>query len=110
VSTETVTVEVSSGALEAVTSSVSNVVSQQRVQDLPLQSRDAGALIALQAGVVGDNFNGARSQSQNVTLDGVDIQEPRYNGGFASANLTTTNSVDRVGEFRVSTAPADAEF
>ena len=27
-----------------------------------------------------------------------------------SANLTTTNSVDRVGEFRVSTAPADAEF
>ncbi|HEY1493350.1 MAG TPA: TonB-dependent receptor [Candidatus Solibacter sp.] len=110
VATETVTVAASSGVFEAVTSSVSNVVSQQRVQDLPLQSRDAGALIALQAGVVGDNFNGARSQSQNVTLDGVDIQEPRYNGGFASANLTTTNSVDRVGEFRVSTAPADAEF
>src|SRR5262249_17743639 len=96
VATETVTVEASSGALEAVSSWISNVVSQQRVQDLPLQSRDAGALIALQAGVVGDNFNGARMQSQNVTLDGVDIQEPRYNGGFASVNLTTTNSVDRI--------------
>ena len=80
------------------------------MQELPLQNRDAGALIALQAGVVGDNFNGARTQSQNVTLDGVNIQEPRYNGGFASAILTTTNSVDRVDEFRVSMAPADAEF
>jgi hypothetical protein len=108
--TESVTVEAGSSTIEAVTASVSNVVSQQRVQDLPLQSRDAGALIALQAGVVGDNFNGARTQSQSVTLDGVDIQEPRYNGGFGSGNLTTTNSVDRISEFRVSTAPADAEF
>ena len=66
------------------------------------------ALVALQAGVVGDNFNGVRSQSQNVTLEGVNIQETRYNGG--SGNLTTTNSVDRIGEFRVSMAPADAEF
>src|SRR5260370_23401585 len=108
VATETVTVAASSGVLEAVTSSVSNVVSQQRVQDLPLQSRDAGALIALQAGVGGDNFNGARSQSQNVTLAGVDIQEPRYNGGFAISNLKTPNGVNRVGGFRVSTSAADA--
>src|SRR5215470_7047511 len=107
---DSVTVESASSPLETVNTSVSNVVTLQRVQDLPLQSRDAGALVALQAGVVGDNFNGVRSQSQSVTLDGVDIQEPRYNGGFASQNLTTTNSVDRIGEFRVSTAPADAEF
>src|SRR6266436_632815 len=108
--TESVTVESSSGPIETVNTSVSNVVSLQRVQDLPLQNRDAGALIALQPGVVGDNFNGVRSQSQNVTLDGVNIQETRYNGGSASGNLTTTNSVDRIAEFRVSTAPVDAEF
>ena len=107
---EAISVEANATALEAVTTSVSNVVTTQRVQALPLQNRDAGALIALQAGVSGDNFNGARMQSQNVTFEGVNIQEPRYNGGFASANLTTTNSVDRVEEFRVSTAPADAEF
>jgi hypothetical protein len=58
--------------------------------------------------VVGDNFNGVRSQSQNVTLEGVSVQETRYNGG--GGNVTTTNSVDRVAEFRVSMAPADAEF
>jgi hypothetical protein len=108
--TDSVTVESNSSPLESVTSSVSNVVTTQRVQALPLQNRDAGALIALQAGVVGDNFNGARTQSQNVTLEGVNIQEPRYNGGYGSQNLTTTNSVDRVEEFRVSTSPADAEF
>ena len=107
---ESVTVESATSPLETVNTSVSNVVSLQRVQDLPLQNRDAGALISLQAGVVGDNFNGVRSQSQNVTLEGVNIQETRYNGGAASGNLTTTNSVDRVAEFRVSTAPADAEF
>src|SRR5882724_9525586 len=105
---ESVTVESSSSPLETVNTSVSNVVSLQRVQDLPLQSRDAASLVALQAGVVGDNFNGVRSQSQNVTLEGVSVQETRYNGG--SGNLTTTNSVDRIGEFRVSMAPADAEF
>lgn len=105
---ESITVESVTTPLETVNTSVSNVVTTQRVQDLPLQNRDAGALVGLQAGVVGDNFNGVRSQSQNVTLEGVNIQETRYNGG--SGNLTTTNSVDRIAEFRVSMAPADAEF
>lgn len=107
---ETVTVQSSSSPLEAVNSSVSNVVTLQRVQDLPLQNLDAGSLIALQPGVVGDNFNGARSQSQNVTLDGVNIQESRYNGGWSSGNTTAVSGVDLVAEFRVSTAPVDAEF
>jgi hypothetical protein len=107
---ETVTVESNTSPLEAVNSSVSNVVTLQRIQDLPLQNLDAGALIALQPGVIGDNFNGARSQSQNVTLDGVNIQEARYNGGWNSGNTTVTSSVDLVSEFRVSTAPVDAEF
>ena len=49
--TESVTVAENSSPLETVNTSVSNVVSLQRVQDLPLQNRDAGALIALQAGV-----------------------------------------------------------
>jgi hypothetical protein len=107
---ETVNVESASSPLEAVNSSVSNVVSLQKVQDLPLQNLDAGSLIALQPGVVGDNFNGVRSQSQNVTLDGVNIQETRYNGGWSSGNTTAVSGVDLVAEFRVSTAPVDAEF
>jgi len=57
---ESVTVESNSSPLETVNTSVSNVVTLQRVQELPLQNRDAGALVGLQAGVVGDNFNGVR--------------------------------------------------
>ncbi|HTS24265.1 MAG TPA: TonB-dependent receptor [Bryobacteraceae bacterium] len=106
---ETVTVESTSSPLEAVNSSVSNVVSLQKVQSLPLPSLDAGGLIALQPGVIGDNINGVRSQSQNVTLDGVNIQETRYNGGYTT-NATAVAGVDLVAEFRVSTAPVDAEF
>jgi hypothetical protein len=108
--TESVTVESASTQLEAVNTSVSNVVTLERVQGLPLPSLDAGGLVALQPGVVGDNLNGVRSQSQNVTLDGVNIQETRYNGGLGSGNTTATSAVDLVAEFRVSTAPVDAEF
>ncbi|HEV1286612.1 MAG TPA: TonB-dependent receptor, partial [Bryobacteraceae bacterium] len=108
--TESVSVESTASQIEAVNTSVSNVVTLQRVQGLPLQSLDAGALVALQPGVVGDNINGVRSQSQNVTMDGVNIQETRYNGGLSGGNTTTTNAVDLVAEFRVSTAPVDAEF
>jgi Carboxypeptidase regulatory-like domain len=107
---ESVTVDSAASPLEAVNSSVSNVVSLERVQSLPLQTLDAGALISLQAGVVGDNMNGVRSQSQNVTMDGVNIQETRYNGGWNSGNTTAVSAVDLIGEFRVSTAPVDAEF
>jgi hypothetical protein len=107
---ETVTVETVAGPIEAVNTSVSNVITQRRVEDLPIQSRDAGMFVTLQAGVVGDTFNGARSQSQNVTLDGISVQETRYNGGAVAGNLTTTNSVDRISEIRVSTAPVDSEF
>jgi hypothetical protein len=106
---ETVSVESTASPLEAVNTSVSNVVTLERVQGLPLQSLDAGALIALQPGVVGDVINGARSQSQNVSLDGINIQETRYNGGLAGGNTTTVNAVDLIAEFRVSTAPVDAE-
>ena len=81
-------VEASSSPIEAVNSSVSNVVTLQRVQDLPLQNLDAGALIALQPGVVGDNFNGVRSQSQNVTLDGVNIQETPLQRRLGQRNTT----------------------
>src|SRR5580692_9358698 len=106
---ESVSVVATSSQLEAVNTSVSNVVTLQRIQGLPLQSLDAGALVALQPGVVGDNINGVRSQSQNVTWDGVNVQETRYNGGLAGGNTTTVNAVDLIAEFRVSTAPVDAE-
>jgi len=89
------------------TSSVGSVIGGQRLLDLPLVSRNALALTATQAGVVGDNFNGARIGTLNISLDGINVQDNRINVGVSSPIFT---SVDRIEEFRIITSPADAEF
>ncbi len=105
------TVEVTAQAdspLQAVSAAVGNIVTQQRVLDLPRSDRNASTLINLQAGVVGENFNGLRLASQNFALEGINIQDARFQGG--PSNLVVFTSVDLISEFRVITSPADAEF
>jgi Carboxypeptidase regulatory-like domain/TonB dependent receptor len=87
--------------------SVGGVINGQKVQDLPLPSRDALGLVLTQAGIVGDNFAGARIGALNVARDGINVMDQRLNGGV---NSVIFNSVDVVDEVRVITSPADAEF
>ncbi len=94
-------------ALGYATSSVGGVVSGQKVTDLPLTARNALGLVYIHAGVVGDNFSGARLGSLNINLDGINIQDNRINLGVTSPIFT---SVDRIEEFRVVTSPADVEY
>ncbi|MBM3726915.1 MAG: hypothetical protein FJW40_16020 [Acidobacteria bacterium] len=75
--------------------------------DLPLASRDAIGLVYINAGVVGDNFAGARIGTLNITFDGINVQDNRVNNGVSSTLFT---SVDMVEEFKVVTSPADAEY
>jgi hypothetical protein len=89
------------------TASVGGVVSGQKVQDLPLPARNALSLVYTQAGLVGDNLAGARIASINITVDGINVQDQRNNNGVSSPIFM---SVDRIEEFRILTAPADAEF
>ncbi|MBS1830579.1 MAG: carboxypeptidase regulatory-like domain-containing protein [Acidobacteria bacterium] len=89
------------------TASVGGMLSGQKVLDLPLPARNALSLVYTQAGLLGDNFAGSRIAAVNVTLDGVNVQDQRNNNGVSSPVFT---SVDRVEEFRIITAPADAEF
>jgi len=103
-------VEISATAetsLGYVSSSVGGVVTGQRVTDLPVAARNALNLVAIHAGLVGDNFNGNRIGTLNIMLDGINIQDNRINIGVGSPIFT---SVDRIEEFRVITAPADAEL
>lgn len=87
--------------------SVGGVISGQKVLDLPLPNRDALGLVLTQAGLVGDNFSGARIGTLNISRDGVNVQDQRINLGVASTIFT---SVDLVQELRIVTSPADAEF
>jgi len=110
ISTAAETVEVSADAessLGYATSSVGGVVTARKVLDLPLTTRDALGLVYIQAGVVGDNFAGARMGTLNIQIDGINVQDARINTGVAS---TIFPSTDRIEEFRVITSPADAEL
>ncbi len=93
------------------TSSVGNVITGRKILELPLIGRNAFDFIQLQAGVEGggNNFNGTRSASLNITLDGINTQDNYFNG-LGATNVANTINVDRIEEFRVVTSPADVEF
>ncbi len=95
-------------ALSYVTTSVGGVINGQRVQDLPVTSRNAMDLVLSQAGVNGANFTGGRIGQLNITLDGINNQDNVINSGLGAQTVFT--SIDRIDEVRVVTSPADAEY
>ena len=109
------TVEVKSAPADTqlgyLTSSVGNVITGRKILELPLVGRNAFDFIQLQAGVEGggNNFNGTRSASLNITLDGINTQDNYFNG-LGATTVANTINVDRIEEFRVVTSPADVEF
>ena len=86
--TETVEVSAIGQTLNTTDASLGVAFGENQVKQLPLESRNVGDLLSLQAGVVytGDNpaidtntdtrsgaVNGARSDQSNVTLDGIPV-------------------------------------
>lgn len=93
--------------LSAATSSISGVITEKKVLELPVSSRSVLNLTTTAAGTNGANFNGSRRGNLNVQLDGINVMDARINLGV---NSTITASVDRIAEFRVVTQPVDAEL
>lgn len=110
--------------------SVGQVLSQQKVQDLPLVGRNILDLITVMAGVEtmresnplagGNAFNredttfaGIRADNISVVRDGIQVQD---NGGFQLSrnsngiSSVTTINPDLVGEIRLILAPVDVEL
>lgn len=111
---ETVEVQAEAAQLESYsTSSVGEVVNGRKVLELPLAGRNAIDLLRTQAGVTGpnsgQNFNGTRVGALNITVDGTNAIDNLINSLFL-ATVTSSISVDRIEEFRVTTSPADAEL
>ncbi len=110
-----------SGSAELVQTSTSgnfgNLFSERVLTDLPIvgtRGRNPLELVLIQPGVVsgaktggGIHVNGARDRSWNYTLDGIDTNETSAGG----SNLSPVRvNPDSIGEFRVITGNATAEF
>ena len=117
VSSVTTSVEVSVAAdtlLSTSSSSVGEVLTQQRVQDLPTVSNNVLDLFRLLPGVrmnadgVNGTFAGMNAVNVNIQRDGVDTSGSAYwiQAGVQSATFINT---DLVGEVRMILAPVDAE-
>jgi hypothetical protein len=117
---ETVEVSAQSQTINTTDASIGVAFGENQVKQLPLESRNVGDLLSLQAGVVytGNNpsintntdtrsgaVNGARSDQSNVTLDGIPVN-PK--GGYAFQSVLPV-TLDSVEEFRVTTSNATAD-
>src|SRR5262249_10925529 len=69
--TETITVNAGAdNLLASAAANVGGLLAGQQVLDLPIPARNALSLTYTQAGLIGDNFAGARRAALNITLDG----------------------------------------
>src|SRR5467141_3730895 len=109
-----VEVSVSADTLIATSSSsVGTVLPEYKVRDLPLGGRNVMDLLGTTGGTgpTEDNFDGffagGRLNAVNVTRDGFNVTDGRYNYGALTSTYT---SPDLVEEIRIITAPVDAEY
>jgi carboxypeptidase family protein/TonB-dependent receptor-like protein len=118
----TTTVEVTGQAplLNTTDASQGNVLSGGEISDMPLYGRQVASLLSLQPGVVftsnrtdlagndtrSGSVNGAHSDQNNITLDGVDVNDQ---GNGSPFNTVIPVTVASVQEFRVSTANYGAD-
>src|SRR5213078_4354867 len=96
-------------------SSVGEVLSEQRVADLPIVGNNVLSFFSLMPGVrmnddgVTGTFAGLSADKINIQRDGIDASAAgRY--FQAGAQTATFVNPDLVGEVRIVVAPVDAEF
>ena len=124
--TAQVTVTADAAMLQTQSSSVSLLMDEARIRDLPLNARDFQKLLFLAPGVGGQRSNntatnnsssGARDLHNNYVVDGVSLNDERQTAGLSPGaqghgNLRVPNvvSTEALREFRIVTANADATF
>jgi hypothetical protein len=113
------TTEVSTSAEQLIlesSSSVGDVLTEKKVEELPLVNRNALDLVKIMSGVVmaddtifnanSSTFAGVGANGVNIQRDGVTVNDVRWPAGI---NAATRVNPDLVGEFRMILAPVDAE-
>jgi hypothetical protein len=93
---DTVNVSAQTSAINTVDASVGNAFSEQQVRELPLETRNVVQLLSLQPGVTTNGeVMGARRDANNITLDGVDVND-NQSAGLVAQNTTTGNTYQGV--------------
>jgi hypothetical protein len=86
---DVVNVTAEASVVNTVDASVGNTFSELQVRQLPLQTRNVVELLSLQPGVTANGeVLGARRDQNNITLDGVDVND-NQNAGLLTQNATT---------------------
>jgi hypothetical protein len=102
---ETVTVK-SESPLNTQDASIGNPFNSEQVIQLPVEAREVINLLTLQPGVTPFGYvAGGRSDQANITLDGVDVNNPIFNQ-ISSPNLRL--NAEAIEEFRVTTTNANS--
>ncbi len=120
---EQVVVQAESKLINTTDASMGNNMSQEQIRNLPIEARNVVHLLSLQPGAVFVPVNpddpnkrddprygsvsGSRADQQNVTLDGVDVNDPQLQIGYTTAVPVTTESLQ---EFKVNTSNYGAEM
>ena len=126
--TETVNVTAETSALNTVDASVGNAFTQTQVRQLPLLTRNVVELLSLQPGVTSSGeVLGAKRDQNNITLDGVDVNDNQNSGIMSVSNQSVNGSnangvpgtsgfnaglpvpLDSVQEFRVTVSGEGAD-
>lgn len=114
--TTTVEVQGSYERLQTTNATLGDVIDRQAIQSLPLNGGNPLNLVALEPGLVqrsnggagsDTHVNGSRDRAYNVTLDGIDINEPSVPN--PQSNVFRLNA-DNVQEYRVVTQDPTPEF
>jgi len=101
------------GRSEALQSTVSEVIDQTELNDIPLEGRDVYSMLVTQPGVTSDagtarglglSINGTRPTSSNFMLDGVD------NNNYLTTGPLATVAPEAIQEYRISTNNFSAEY
>jgi hypothetical protein len=86
---ESVNVSADASTINTVDASVGNAFSEKQVAALPLETRNVVELLSLQPGVTTNGeVLGARRDQNNITLDGVDVND-NQSAGLVAQNTTT---------------------
>lgn len=120
--TETVAVQAEAAQLNTTDASLGNAVGTEAIIQVPLEARNPASLLALQAGVtyfgtdttsvtnsasrLNGSVNGSKPDQNNITLDGMDVNDQNTRSPL---NAVLRVTLDSVQEFRTTTQNPSAD-